>query len=592
MNQVQAARRGAPLREALLAAAIIAAVAWVHRREVVAFFGADDLRLLQQAAGMSPPPVAVLRFLSRQFYFDGMLHLFGANPLPFHVAGLLVHLGCVAGLVALARALRLPWHASLLAGILFGCSPLAFASLLQAVTINDSLALVCALAGVLCLLRGNRRASLAGVAFFWISPLLKESVVALPLIAYAVPRVSTGHGRAGTSRIDPWPALAAAVPLIFLVRVGLHRELLQGEAYALGGLGTILSNFLAYTAWATNIFDPLPDLVQDPTQRSLWTMGLYLGVVVLGAIVGKKHRSVMWMGVLWWVLGLAPVLALAHHRYLTYTLVALPGLALVSACALEALVGAVAARGESVLRSGPASRHLVAWSAAVVAVLFALRSDHLIGQRMQLRVPGTTMALDPYTRREETAAVAVSSFGAGVTSQLRQAAVIDPPGNERIVGAVSGQQYRRASSPVAYNLLRAVTDDGRVFRVFFPTIDSVAWTRQWDPGLMDWDLFVVGADGRLFAAGRAPMAHEAIAETLLAQHLDAAARNYLAPIVATPRADPTLRWLYGVALLRNGAMDSAVAQLQLIRAESPQSPLGSEAERVLRTLPRGASNDH
>src|SRR5436309_7446319 len=93
-------RRRMDLLLGALAAAAACIVYWGALRY---FFAQDDFTGLARARGLMPRLHAPWRWISGQLYFDLMGRIAGLDPLPYRIASLAAHAGCVALVYALCR---------------------------------------------------------------------------------------------------------------------------------------------------------------------------------------------------------------------------------------------------------------------------------------------------------------------------------------------------------------------------------------------------------------------------------------------------------------------------------------------------------
>src|SRR2546423_7587389 len=117
------ARFGKPsvLPDVLAVIACAALAFWVHRRALGVYFHPDDLISMEWARGILPAPeFGLWRLLSGRLFFMTALRAFGANPVPYHVVNLALHVVNVALVYALARRYGTPRSGALLAAGWFG----------------------------------------------------------------------------------------------------------------------------------------------------------------------------------------------------------------------------------------------------------------------------------------------------------------------------------------------------------------------------------------------------------------------------------------------------------------------------------------
>lgn len=141
--------------------------------------------------------------------------LWGLNPAGYHLTSLLLHLGNVALLATLARALaRLgglarPGRVALTAGLLFGLHPLAASATCY---ISERSALLVA-ASILLVFHALVRGRTGWATAAWLAGCLsKESAAAIPFCSLALlPLIPAGPGRSAARRWARGACLAAAL---------------------------------------------------------------------------------------------------------------------------------------------------------------------------------------------------------------------------------------------------------------------------------------------------------------------------------------------------------------------------------------------
>src|SRR5437773_10532983 len=137
-SRVDARRLGpAAARAWLLPALALLLAILVQRRALGAFFSTDDLRRLEEAAGLVPATPTVWRLVSEVLYVRLMLARFGPHPLPFHVVSMALHLVNVVFVHRTGRQAGLPAAAAFSAATVFGAFPLFYTVLPSAMNIND-----------------------------------------------------------------------------------------------------------------------------------------------------------------------------------------------------------------------------------------------------------------------------------------------------------------------------------------------------------------------------------------------------------------------------------------------------------------------
>jgi len=561
-----------------LAAAVLL-TAWVQRQSLPAFFSSpDDLVHLQQAAGLRPTLPSPFRFLSQVMYFRMMYALVGLDPAPYHVLSLLVHLVNVGLLFSFLRSCRASILVSWLASSLFGSFPLFFPVLASAVGMNDELALAFTIVSLMLIRLESGWAILAAGAAFLAAILCKESVVSLPLVALAMRLPDHFSAARRLTLIGMGVVFAAAL-------LAVPPQGLSPYAVQLGP--NVFHNLMTYAAWSVNLVRPIPDLVSsfDP---AAWHVGVWVYGLILASWIALRDRGLIQLGAAWWVVGLLPVLILEFQTYRHYLYPALPGLAVIAATGMSSLAGSLVRLTGSRKNPGNGSNRAPEWGVVAILVAcslaYAARASSLITQRIQARVPGTELALDPIVRRQEVARNALASLAQSLNTRSgARIAVFSPEGTGRVFGARSGRQYAGpAATRGAYSLLEASLDGDGAVRLFFPSIDSIAFIGKWTPRYADYDLFLASQDGRLLHAGPGPEGHVTLGRFLLEQGWYTQTRDYLAVVLERYPEEANIRLLYASAVFKLGDRARAVEELDRIVRTSPDTDAGRAAAIILR----------
>ncbi|HKP53143.1 MAG TPA: hypothetical protein VJ183_10890 [Chloroflexia bacterium] len=262
------------------------------------------------------------------FYFAYQLpwHLWGYNPLPYHVAGLLAHAGSALILgLWLSAATRKPplgW----LAGVLFGVSPLHLEAVAWVGAQFDTFAVLFALASLLVYTlwwlhigeatgaaKSRRRGWLlyfAAVILYTLGVFTKESLFTFfPIFVLsawlALPPVS----RRG------WLKLVYSV-LPFLVPIALNLTYRYIKWKSLGGYGNEIAEFGSFAwdnliAYGRMLLSPLNESVMGRMWVQVVGLLLTVGLLVLLTLYGHQLRRLLFFASVWFAVTVIPVLNLA-----------------------------------------------------------------------------------------------------------------------------------------------------------------------------------------------------------------------------------------------------------------------------------------
>jgi hypothetical protein len=293
-----------------------------------AWWALDDWGQLARAAGVDPTSSATgipARWLSQHFYWNVTWPIFGLNPDPYTVTRLLLHGIAAVLVVRLAKRGGLGALPSLVAGLMFAASPIAFTPLYWASGIQELLAAVLALAAVNCWVSGNtlgRKGLAWATVFVTLSIMSKESGLGLPLLFLAMAWFGVGVRLADKAFAWGMIMLQLAVAVLEGVLVFEHFATEPGQAYALGGALLMVSNLFTFGWW---LMSPWPILASHVTFAMSITGGLFFAAWgTWGLALLRRKSGFVWLTFMAAILVLAPSLPLQKRvvPYLGYLAVA------------------------------------------------------------------------------------------------------------------------------------------------------------------------------------------------------------------------------------------------------------------------------
>ena len=376
--------RGVPLLRILLPVAVLAGgIAWLFARAAKTFFALDDFFWLYYArfhmagAGgwietFTKNVGPFYRPLAQNVFFWAGLHLFGFNPLGFHLVCLLALIGA-AGL-AYAAYLRMFEGAvppALAAGAAFAFSSVHYETVAWVSTFDEAGAALAFAAAIFSYAFGRVWWTLG---FYVLALLCDETATPLPLIAAVLSLLvfRTSVKDALRRTLPLWIALAVYAAFRLFV-TGLH-----GTGDTSFGINLSPSLWVSLTvASVANALGWLPPSLNvlfgsDGSSEIAKVAGVAFalsllagaGLAVAGARRNEFARAAA-AGLLWFAIALSPLLLFSAHNWTTYNLaIPLMGLALA--------VGSVWAL--------PASR--IAWigAGAMAVALFAFNAAAIGGR--------------------------------------------------------------------------------------------------------------------------------------------------------------------------------------------------------------------
>jgi tetratricopeptide (TPR) repeat protein len=327
---------------------------------------------------------------------------------------------------------------------------------------------------------------------------------------------------------------------------------------AIGNLPALVTGaVLGSSAWAA-----ASDLTWS-RQAVVQIVGWILLAAWLAALLARRSRAA-WLGFLWFLGLVAPVVMLDHHFYLYYLACALPGLAFSLACLAPA---------------GPqAARWVSGVGIALLALqLAAIQARH--GSRLSLAPLPTDFVL----RRALIARNAILDLRAA-EDRLRPKVVL--LGQQPVAASVQGT---KAAGPTGYHRdpwlddnVRAALSEGEAVRLMFPQVRQAAFQPWLEDGDTASAVAAYGYDGHLTVSDyasflgvsdvnvpRTRAEHEARAQVFLSKRLFLEARRELEAALSLAPRDPTLLLNLGVLQANMGDSLAAVASLERAVEASP-----------------------
>jgi hypothetical protein len=454
--------------------ALAATAVFVFRGALHTYFAQEDFRGLAVAAGVLPRHASLWRWVSVQGFMDACWPLFRDQSLPYHAVVLALH---VANALALFALLSGPCGrpAALLGATFFAVHPALFTALYWQSARADVLAASFALLTVGLVLREGRERWLA-VPAFALALLSKESVLPLPAALFFVQRWRASREAPPRRGLDPLAIVLGLLSLVYGMALfaprgaGIAIGFDPAAAYGLDLGGAVLRNLLTYAGWAVDLPRLTPGLrYVDAPNPDLFPLGaVVLTAAGVAASAPRLRARGFHLGLLGFLLLLAPVLPLRNHTYHYYLYAPLLAFALCLSAVLAALSEGIGPRGR--------------WAIAVLGgVLLTWNGDRLV-QHMEARHSLVYPELrgDPIVDRAAIAARAIES--------LRQAAL--PAGTELVLLSrervallgriVEGSREAPPPAEEAYpeSNVRTALFGGIAVRALIPAVDSVAFNRN------------------------------------------------------------------------------------------------------------------
>jgi hypothetical protein len=118
-------------------------------------------------------------------------------------------------------------------------------------------------------------------------------------------------------------------------------------------------------------------------------------------------------------------------------------------------------------------------------------------------------------------------------------------------------------------------------KLFFPTVDTVAFIDRWTPAFVRHELFLPYQDGHLQGVGTGVNSHLEAARWMFEQGWFLQARNHLGDVVPSYPDEPVLRLAFGVALLKSGDRGAAATELLKVIRTAPNNEAARRAKQIL-----------
>jgi hypothetical protein len=347
-------------------ALVVAAALFVFCGALGYFFSQDDFIGIGRVRGLVPRLEGPWRWVSNQAFFDVLWALARDHARVWHAASLLVHVAC-AGLLLVLLARRMSLPAAFVGAAFFATHPSLYTALYWIAAVNDSLALLFALAAWLIAERRDMW-RWAAVPAFVLSVLSKETTILLPLVLALDRAMAQGPDAKATGPplrrgLDPivlaLGAVAAAYVAYFFAAniVGVRGRPEQAAAYAVVWGPNLWQNALTYLGWTTNFVVWAMRTFRDAVDPDFYTYGAVLLVLWLVGLRSQALRKRGWLvGGALYVALLAPVLPLKNHTYHYYLYAPLAGAAWCLAAAADAFFAWLVARATQLAPRSAAPR--------------------------------------------------------------------------------------------------------------------------------------------------------------------------------------------------------------------------------------------
>jgi hypothetical protein len=294
------------------------------------YFLGDDWMLLARNSGQAlPPQLMAISDVSNSRWYRPLSELslawswslFGLNPVGYHVLNSALH-ALMAVLVAmLGQRLARDWRVGLWAGLFYAVQGCHTEAVVWITARHEMLAAAMALLGVISYIRFREKGGPAwwvgAFSFYIISLGFKETTLALPALLILYDLVFVSPNSCSSKRLD----VSRFIPVLPLAAVGgaylLFRLQVGGGYTVLFGPLIVLKNLIYYLLMETLA---LPASTHFLSRFPLATLPVVACLAVAGLVCGwltrrqRVFNRVVWFGILWMGIALAPVILIVAER--------------------------------------------------------------------------------------------------------------------------------------------------------------------------------------------------------------------------------------------------------------------------------------
>lgn len=441
------------------------------------YFAQDDFRWLLKATAADSTPAWAPRFLSMHLCVRAMVRLLGSNPVLFHAIGLTLLLA--SGLTLyLVLCRRVPQAGAAMAVALWLSSPALFVAMHWTSAVSDLLCAFFLVTSVLLLVDDRahvRRLRWMALLAYSLALSSKEVAVgAAPVLAMLDWRT---RDTAGRTRGALYLVLATLMAAAALGPLGVG----SGQAYA-ASPRVVLQNLPAYMSAALFAGCALNSGSDFAWSRLMWVQ--VAGWLVLAtwlALLIRRRSFGAWLGGLWFLGVLSPVLPLNRQFYFYYLFCALPGLC-VSALLLASEV-----------------KH-ISWRRALAIGCALLIAAQVLAVHLRSRavLPNAPLARDFVIRRAQIAHNALRDFGAQIAMSGQRVVLIGQQPVETSVGSTfTAESTDYDIDPYWDDNVWAALGEGEALRWRNPNLREVRYRRWLGPEFQEWTIATFGIDGHL-----------------------------------------------------------------------------------------------
>jgi hypothetical protein len=317
-----------------------------------------------------------------ELYLYLMYRAFGADPLPFHIVALLLHVGGACLVVAIVRRVTRDDVIAWAAGFVYALAvAIVLESLLWAVGIFD-------VGGVFFFLLSTylfvKERPLASAFAYVIGCLFKDTVIVLPVVLFAYTMIEAPSQRDSRLSLMRTRLLPIAIALSVMVAVKLAGKQPQrlpiSDPYAIRLSGPHVPILLSkYVFCMFQSFYPAGAIKSAFFKIVLWCLAILTVVTAWLASRPRRDAAIaraFWFFLLWCGVSLLPLLFLPNHSYRYYTIYALP--AFIALVLTQLRVVATAAR-----LGRRYARGLIIAVAAFAVLFSSVRAHTMLGTGLE-----------------------------------------------------------------------------------------------------------------------------------------------------------------------------------------------------------------
>jgi hypothetical protein len=451
-------------------------------------FAQDAFTWLARSRGLIPHTTGWWRTISYDVYFRVMDALFGLDPLPYRVVGLLLHAANAVLLTLLGLRLGLSRAATFAAAMFFAAHNAHFDTLFAIASISELLAATFVLLALwIALSPAGPSAGPAreiGVTLAFAAALLsKETVILFPAVLWLVGRLRPDAARRA---VIPCAILAVIYLVVFWITdpVGSLHAPRGANVYEPHWGWGLLAAWATYQAWSVHLFNfqasDLHDRIALHPEGWIVTAA---AIVTLELLISRSRRAhriesplpAAAIGAATYTAFIAPVLPLLTHSFHLYLYLPLTGFGWMLAAAWDAWV--------------PRRARWIAW---LLGVGMAWQGALIVRAMEEAPMRGTQVPFMGSVRRAVTAGRVIKGLRDATAPLPDTLAMLGPDA----MSPPTRPDTTRVGA-FLFNDVAGALNEGTGVRVAFPRVKKVLFFGDLGPWLTQSDAVVFSYEGNV-----------------------------------------------------------------------------------------------